>query len=136
MSEARTWTVLELLRWTADYFGARGMETARLDAEVLLAFALGTKRLQLYVDFEKPVSEAERGRFRELVRRRAEERARLARELQKTEAMIERRTAKLANPGFVDKAPEHVVEGERERLAEDEGARAKLAEALARLQAA
>jgi release factor glutamine methyltransferase len=71
---ARTWTVLELLRWTKDHFAARGIESPRLDAECLLAHALGTDRLRLYLDFDKPVEAAERARFRELVRRRADER--------------------------------------------------------------
>jgi release factor glutamine methyltransferase len=71
---ARSWSVLELLRWTTAHFAERGIETARLDAECLLAHALGTSRLRLYLDFEKPVVEAERAVFRELVRRRAAER--------------------------------------------------------------
>jgi release factor glutamine methyltransferase len=66
--------VLELLRWTTRHFASKGIETARLDAECLLARALGTSRLALYVDFEKPVMEAERAAFRELVRRRASDR--------------------------------------------------------------
>jgi len=70
----QAWTVLDLLRWTTGHFESRGIETARLDAELLLAKALGTTRLRLYVDFEKPVLEEERARFRELVRRRASER--------------------------------------------------------------
>jgi release factor glutamine methyltransferase len=70
----RIWTVLDLLRWTIPHFESRGVETARLDAELLLAHALGSSRLRLYVDFEKPVLEEERARFRELVRRRASER--------------------------------------------------------------
>jgi release factor glutamine methyltransferase len=70
----RSWTVLELLRWTTDYFKRQGIESARLDAELLLAHALETQRLKLYVDFEKPVLPAERDRYRELVRRRAQER--------------------------------------------------------------
>lgn len=69
-----SWTVLELLRWTAQHFAERGIETARLDAELLLAHALDCDRLRLYVDHEKPVGEAERARFRELVRARAGER--------------------------------------------------------------
>jgi release factor glutamine methyltransferase len=73
-SPARSWTVLELLRWTQGHFAGRGIETARLDAECLLAHALGVERLRLYVDFDKPVGEAERAAFRELVRRRAGER--------------------------------------------------------------
>lgn len=73
MSE-RTWTVLELLRWTTEYFQRHGIDSARLDAELLLAHALETQRLRLYVDFDKPVLPAERDRFRELVRQRAKER--------------------------------------------------------------
>ena len=52
----RVWTVLDLLQWTAGHFAARGIETARLDAECLLAFALGVDRLRLYIDFDRPVS--------------------------------------------------------------------------------
>ena len=69
-----TWTVLALLRWTTQHFGAQGIETPRLDAECLLAHALGTDRLRLYLDFDKPVKPDERARFRELVRRRGSER--------------------------------------------------------------
>lgn len=71
---ARVWTVLELLRWTTRHFQERGIDSARLDAELLLAHALGCDRLHLYVDYEKPVAEAERARFRELVKARAGER--------------------------------------------------------------
>lgn len=73
-STPRVWTVLELLRWTTRHFGERGIDSARLDAELLLAHALGCERLHLYVDYEKPVAEAERARFRELVKARAGER--------------------------------------------------------------
>ena len=77
MSEKR-WTVLELLKWTTDYFKQKGIDTARLDAEILLAHALGSDRLRLYLDFEKPVHADERARFRELVKRRADERVPVA----------------------------------------------------------
>lgn len=72
------WTVLALLRWTTDHFAALGIDTARLDAECLLASALGVDRMRLYLDFEKPVDEAERGVFRELVRRRGSARVPVA----------------------------------------------------------
>lgn len=68
----KTWTILELLRWTTDHFAKQGIETARLDAECLLAHALGVDRLRLYVEFDKPLGPAERSGFRELVRRRSE----------------------------------------------------------------
>ncbi len=68
----KIWTILELLRWTADHFTKQGIETARLDAECLLAHALGVDRLRLYVEFDKPLAPAERAGFRELVRQRSE----------------------------------------------------------------
>jgi release factor glutamine methyltransferase len=77
-SADRTWTVLDLLRWTTQHFAERGIETPRLDAECLLAFALDCDRLRLYVDYEKPVEEAERARFRELVRERGGDRVPVA----------------------------------------------------------
>ncbi len=75
---AGEWTVLALLRWTTGFFQERGIDSARLDAECLLAEALGCDRVSLYVDFEKPVMAAERDRFRELVRRRAGDRVPVA----------------------------------------------------------
>ena len=47
------------------------MDAPRLTAELLLAHALGCDRVRLYLDFDKPLGEAELGRYRELVRRRA-----------------------------------------------------------------
>ena len=66
--------MLELLQWTTDYFKRHGIDSARLDAEVLLAHALESERLRLYIDYEKPVLPEERDRFRALVQRRAQER--------------------------------------------------------------
>ncbi|MFM7249502.1 MAG: peptide chain release factor N(5)-glutamine methyltransferase [Planctomycetaceae bacterium] len=67
-----TWTVGRLLGWTTDWLGARGSDSARLDAEVLLAFARGCPRIALYTAFDEEVDEACRARFRDLVRRRGE----------------------------------------------------------------
>ena len=77
-ADGRVWTVLDLLRWTTDYFTSKGIESARLDAECLLAFALDTARLRLYLDYDKPVLESERARYRDLVKRRAEDRVPVA----------------------------------------------------------
>jgi release factor glutamine methyltransferase len=77
-AQTQRWTVLELLRWTTDHFASRGIDSPRLDAECLLAHALGTDRLRLYLDFEKPVEVEERARFRELVRRRGGDRVPVA----------------------------------------------------------
>jgi release factor glutamine methyltransferase len=72
MPSPETWTVGRLLQWTTDYLKGRGADVPRLDAEVLLAEALGCKRIDLYTAFEDVPKEEQRTAFRELVRRRAE----------------------------------------------------------------
>ncbi len=66
----QTWTVEALLRWATDDFRARAIEKPRLDAEVLLAHALGATRTQLVIDAKRPLEPGELARFRELVKRR------------------------------------------------------------------
>jgi release factor glutamine methyltransferase len=64
------WTTLEVLNWTSQRFGEAGMESARLEAQVLLAHALGCTRVQLYTGFDKPLGEEELARIRGLIKRR------------------------------------------------------------------
>ena len=66
------WTVLKLLQWTADYFRDKGIESPRLDAELLLSATLEMDRVALYVNFERPLIADELARYREKVRRRAD----------------------------------------------------------------
>lgn len=62
--------VLHLLQLSTGYLRERGSPSPRLDAEVLLAHVLGMERIQLYVNFDRPVDREELDRYRELVRRR------------------------------------------------------------------
>lgn len=71
-SETQQWTVLRLLEWTTDFFQQKGSESARLDAEVLLAHARECSRVELYTAFAEVPSEEQRIAFRELIRRRGE----------------------------------------------------------------
>jgi release factor glutamine methyltransferase len=66
------WTVGRLLTWTTDWLGTKGADAPRLDAEVLLAHVRGCPRIALYTAFDTPVADAERARFRDLVKRRGE----------------------------------------------------------------
>jgi release factor glutamine methyltransferase len=66
------WTVGRLLNWTRDFLKKKGSESPRLDAEVLLASVLDCERVQLYTQYEDEVGDRDRGRFRDLVKRRAE----------------------------------------------------------------
>ena len=64
------------------------------------------------------------------------ERARLAKEMAKADADIARVDAKLGNANFVARAPEEVVEEEKEKREEARARKAKIAEALERLKGA
>jgi release factor glutamine methyltransferase len=65
------WTVLRLMLWSADYLASKGVESARLDAEHLLAHVLGVGRLEMYLQHERPLEPGELDAFRPLLRRRA-----------------------------------------------------------------
>jgi release factor glutamine methyltransferase len=62
------WTIGNLLTWTKGHFEKSGVEDARLCAELLLAKAMGLKRIELYARFEQSPTEEQRAAFRELVR--------------------------------------------------------------------
>ena len=74
MSDSQTeqWNVLRLLEWTTEFFTKRGSDSARLDAEILLAHAKDCTRIELYTAFNEVPSEEVLVAFRELVRRRGD----------------------------------------------------------------
>jgi len=61
---------MEIVRWIAEDLARRGVPSARLDAELLVAHALGTDRVGLYVRHDQPLTEPERAAVREVLRRR------------------------------------------------------------------
>lgn len=63
-------TVLEIIKRTTDFFEKRGVESARLNAELLIGHALALKRMQLYLQFERPLTETDLEKIRPLVKRR------------------------------------------------------------------
>jgi len=65
------WTVKKVLDWTIGHLKLHGSESPRLDAEILLAHARSCQRIQLYTQYDVPLTPEERATMRDLVRRRA-----------------------------------------------------------------
>jgi release factor glutamine methyltransferase len=64
------WTIHTALEWTTDHFSKAGEHNPRLVSQQLLAYATGLSRLELYLDYERPLSVNERATLREAIKRR------------------------------------------------------------------
>lgn len=70
---SRQWTILEALEWTEQRLARRGEKNPRLAAQMLSSHATGLARIDLYTQFDKPLSECERTLLRESIRRRLDD---------------------------------------------------------------
>ena len=66
----KAWCIKTLLETATDYLVEKGIENARLNAEVLLAHQLHVKRISLYLNFDQPLTEKEVSGYRHFIRRR------------------------------------------------------------------
>lgn len=66
----KIWTIGRILKWTEQYFKDKGIESPRLDAEVLLAHVLEKQRIYLYVHFDEPLQLGELAAYREMIKKR------------------------------------------------------------------
>ena len=64
------WNILKLLRWTTSYFQSHAIESSRAAAEILLAHVLKINRVDLYVQFDRPMNQTELGAYKSLIKRR------------------------------------------------------------------
>src|SRR4029078_11083964 len=64
------WTIKALLAWTTDFLAKKGIESPRLEAQILLAHVLKCNKVDLLVRYDEQPAEPERQRFRELIHRR------------------------------------------------------------------
>lgn len=69
-SNNHEWTILKLLNWTTSYLKSHHIDSPRTTAEILLAHALDFKRIDLYLQYDKPLSKNELSRFKVLIKRR------------------------------------------------------------------
>jgi release factor glutamine methyltransferase len=69
---AESWSLRRLLQWTGQFLREKGVESSRLEAEILLAHVLGCKRIDLYVRSEELATDAQRSAYRDLIKKRVE----------------------------------------------------------------
>jgi len=67
---SKPWTILTLLRWATGYFKSKDIDSPRSTAEILLAHALGARRIDLYLRYDQPLKQNELAQFKHLVQRR------------------------------------------------------------------
>ena len=72
MAADEIWTIGKLLKWTEQYFTSKGVDSPRLDAEVLLSHVLDKPRIYLYVHFDEPLEKPELAAYREMVKKRVQ----------------------------------------------------------------
>jgi release factor glutamine methyltransferase len=70
-ASADVWTVRRILEWTTGFLKQKGVESPRLEAELLLAHARHCQRIRLYTDIDTELTDAERTQMRESVQRRS-----------------------------------------------------------------
>jgi len=66
----KLWRVMELINWTTDYLAEKGFDTPRSDVEWLLSAALDCPKVELYTNFDKPLTRQELTRFKDLLKER------------------------------------------------------------------
>lgn len=66
------WTIGRILKWTEHFFQEKGIESPRIDAEVLLGHVLKKERIYLYVHFEEPLQPEELTAYREAIKKRVQ----------------------------------------------------------------
>lgn len=69
-NDDRVWTVLSMLEWATDYFEKKGVPNPRLSIEWIIADVLQIKRLDIYLQYDRPFSSEELDELRPLVKRR------------------------------------------------------------------
>ncbi len=66
----KIWTIIELLNWTSDYLAGKGFDHPRLNAELLLGYTLGLRRIELYLQYDRPLLPEELDRFKTALKKR------------------------------------------------------------------
>jgi release factor glutamine methyltransferase len=69
-TETKTWRIIDIINWGTQYLKSKGIDEARLTIELMLCHILNCKRVDLYVDFERPLSKSELEKLSAMIKRR------------------------------------------------------------------
>jgi len=69
-TETKTWRIIDIINWGTEYFKSKGIDESRLTIELMLCHVLNCKRVDLYINFEKPLAKKELEELRGLITRR------------------------------------------------------------------
>lgn len=69
-TETKTWRIIDIINWGTEYLRSKGIDEARLTIELMLCYVLNCKRVDLYINFDKPLTKKELEELRELITRR------------------------------------------------------------------
>jgi release factor glutamine methyltransferase len=72
MSAQTVWTIKALLNWTTDYLKSKGVESPRLEAQILLAHVMNVPKIELVARSDEEPSDEEKAEFKALVKRRVD----------------------------------------------------------------
>lgn len=71
MEQEKIWRIIDIINWAQDYLGTKGISSPRLNIELMLADILGCSRIDLYLNFDRPLNKAQLSTLREYVKKRA-----------------------------------------------------------------
>lgn len=68
--QEKEWRIIDIIKWGEEYFASKGIESPRLNIEILLSELLNSTRLGLYLHYEQPLLKTELEKLKELIKRR------------------------------------------------------------------
>ncbi len=69
-TQIKSWRIIDIINWGGQYLKSKGIDEARLTIELMLCHILKCRRIDLYIDFERPLTKAELEELRNIIKRR------------------------------------------------------------------
>ncbi len=69
-TQIKSWRIIDIINWGSQYLKSKGIDEARLTIELMLCHVLKCRRIDLYIDFERPLTKSELEELRNIIKRR------------------------------------------------------------------